>query len=118
MGDKEQQVIVWHNPRCTKSRMAMEYLRAKGVEPQVIEYLKNPATREDLEEVIDLLGIRPIDLVRRGEQEFKDFFAGKELTDSEWIDAMLKYPKLIERPIVIKGQKAVIARPAERIDEL
>lgn len=110
--------IIYHNPRCTKSRQGLALLKEKGIEPQVIEYLKEKPSKKELKEVIEKLGIKPLELIRRGEADFKSNFKGKELSDDEWIDAMLNYPKLIERPIVIHGNKAVIGRPTEKILEL
>jgi arsenate reductase len=111
-------ITVYHNPRCSKSRFALAYLDDKKVEYEIVEYLKDVPTKQELTSIIEMLGIRPEELIRKGETEFKENFKGKELTNNEWIDAMIRFPKLIERPIVIKNNKAVIARPAERIDEL
>ncbi|MDC0099062.1 arsenate reductase (glutaredoxin) [Crocinitomicaceae bacterium] len=110
--------IVYHNPRCSKSRMALVYLEEANKEYRVIEYLKESPTKVDLETVLIKLGIPAEGLVRKGEPGFKEHFKGKTLSENEWIDAMLKYPKLIERPIVVLGNKAVIARPIEKIDDL
>ncbi|MFT6245301.1 MAG: arsenate reductase [Salibacteraceae bacterium] len=98
--------------------MALAYLEEANKEYQVIEYLNERPTKADLESVLIKLGIRAEGLVRKGEPDFKEQFKGKILSENEWIDAMLKYPKLIERPIVVLGNKAVIARPIEKIDEL
>ena len=109
---------VYHNPRCSKSRMAIQYLEAEGKSFDIVEYLKEIPTAEDLEDVLNMLGMDPEGLLRKNEADFKDNFKGKSLSRSEWIEAMRKYPKLIERPIVIKGKKAVVARPTEKITEL
>lgn len=114
----KDQVTVYHNSRCSKSRCALDFLQEKGVEFQIVEYLKDIPTKEELKNIISKLDIQPEDLIRKGEDEYKDNFKGKKLTDDQWIDAMVKYPKLIERPIVLKGDKAVVARPAERILDL
>ncbi|MFT6501611.1 MAG: arsenate reductase [Crocinitomicaceae bacterium] len=98
--------------------MALAYLEEANKEYQVIEYLKESPTKADLESVLIKLGIPAEELVRKGEPDFKEHFKGKSLSEGEWIDALLEYPKLIERPIVILGSKAVVARPTERIDEL
>ena len=111
-------IIVFHNSRCSKSRCALEFLKEKGVDYSVVDYLKNIPTYKDLEEIISKLGIKPEALIRKGEEDFKANFKGKILSDSEWIEAMIKFPKLIERPIVIKGNKAIIGRPTERILEI
>lgn len=114
----KDQVTVYHNSRCSKSRCALDFLQEKGVEYTIVEYLKDIPTKEELKNIISKLDIQPEDLIRKGEDEYKDNFKGKKLTDDQWIDAMVKYPKLIERPIVLKGDKAVVARPAERILDL
>ena len=109
---------IYHNPRCTKSRQTLELIRNAGIEPEIIEYLNNVPSEAELKELIALLGIKPYDLLRRGEADFKDHFKGKDLSDDEWIAAMVKYPKLIERPIVVKQKKAVLGRPPESVKTL
>jgi len=111
-------IIVYHNPRCSKSRCALELLAEKKQAFDVVEYLKNTPTKTELQAIIDKLGIAPEALVRKGEDEYKLHFKGKTLSNDEWIAAMILFPKLIERPIVVVGNKAVIARPTERILEL
>jgi arsenate reductase len=111
-------IIVYHNPRCSKSRCALELLAEKKQAFAVVEYLKNTPTKTELQAIIDKLGIAPEALVRKGAEEYKQHFKGKTLSNDEWIDAMIQFPKLIERPIVVVGNKAVIARPTERILEL
>jgi arsenate reductase len=114
----KEQVTVYHNSRCSKSRCALDFLQDKGVQYTVVEYLKDIPTKEELKNIISKLGIQPEELIRKGEDEYKDNFKGKTLTDDQWIDTMVKYPKLIERPIVVRGDKAVVARPTERILDL
>lgn len=109
---------IYHNPRCTKSRQTLELLKKKGVQPQVILYLDDPLDEATLKKLIGYLKIEPIDLVRKSEPVFKEKFKGKKKTDLQWIKAMVKYPKLIERPIVVKGRKAVLGRPPENVLEL
>ncbi len=108
-------ITIYHNPRCAKSRQTLGLIEEKGRDFVVKEYLKNPPSKSELKKVIELLGIKPEQLVRKGEAEFKENFKGKELSDDEWIDAMVSYPKLIERPIVIEGDKAVLGRPPENV---
>lgn len=96
----------------------MELLQGKTGDIRIKEYLKEPPSREELNQVIGLLGIKPHELLRKGEPEYKDNYKGKDLTDSEWVDAMVAHPKLIERPIVIHNDKAVIGRPPENILEI
>jgi arsenate reductase len=111
-------VTVYHNPRCSKSRCALEFLSERTADFKVIEYLKDTFTKESLETLIRQLNIPAMDLIRKNEPEFKAHFRGGHLTDEEAIEAMLKFPKLIERPVVVKDGKAVLARPTERIEEL
>jgi arsenate reductase (glutaredoxin) len=106
---------IYHNPRCTKSRETLQLIRDAGLEPEIIEYLNDVPTESELKELIVMLGIKPYDLLRQGEADFKENFKGKDLSDAEWIAAMVKYPKLIERPIVVKQKKAVLGRPPENV---
>jgi len=110
--------LVYHNPRCSKSRQGLAYLTEKGIDPVVKEYLKENITEEELGKVIQQLGMKPEELIRKNEAEYKEHFKNKKLSDAEWIKAMVKFPKLIERPIIIHNNKAVIARPIENIDDL
>ena len=112
------QVEIYHNPRCRKSREALAYLEQKGQSPSVRLYLENPLTFDELKTLIQKLNIKPLALIRKNEADYKDNFKGIELSDTKWIEAMVKYPKLIERPIVVYGAKAVVARPASLIDNL
>lgn len=109
---------VYHNPRCSKSRLAIQHLEASGKSFEIVEYLKDIPTAAELNSILVKLEMEPEALLRKNEADFKENFKGKELSRQEWIEAMRVYPKLIERPIVIKGDKAVVARPAERIDQL
>jgi len=109
---------IYHNPRCTKSRQALQLLQEKGIEPEVIEYLKEPLTEDELLEVIDKLDITPEELVRKNEADWKENFKGKDLDDNEIVFAMIEYPKLMERPIIVNGDKAVVARPTEKLLEV
>lgn len=108
-------IKIYHNNRCSKSRCGLELLENSGKEYEVVKYLETSPTSEELKHIIDLLDIAPIELIRKNEAIWKDNFKGKELSDSDVISAMITYPKLIERPIVINGNKAVIGRPTERI---
>jgi arsenate reductase len=112
-------VKVWHNPRCSKSRLALQYLESKGCKVEVFEYLKIPPQRAEIEEVVALLGVNLKSVLRRGEAAFKDLNLGaEETTSEELLNAVLSNPILIERPIVVHGNKAIVARPTERIDEI
>ena len=109
---------VYHNNRCSKSRCTLAYLDDKKSDYEVIEYLKNPLSADQLKELLVQLGIPAAELIRKGEPDFKEHFKGKELNEQEWIESMVNYPKLIERPIIVRNGKAVIGRPTERIEEL
>lgn len=111
-------IKIYHNPRCSKSRETLQILEEKNEMFEVIKYLENPVSAEELQEIIKKLQLSPIDLVRTKEKEWKENFQGKELSDKDIIDAMVKFPRLIERPIVIKGNKAVIGRPPQKILEI
>lgn len=108
---------IYHNPRCQKSRQALQILKDKNQTPEIVEYLKEPPSKKELRNILKLLDLQAIDLVRKSEQIFKEQYKGKELSNEEWIDAMISSPKLIERPIIIDGNKAVIGRPPERVLE-
>lgn len=111
-------IKIYHNNRCSKSRCGLEILEKSGKDFEIVKYLENIPTKTELENIIQLLKIKPIDLVRKNEAIWKSDFKGKDLSDSEIIDAMINNPKLIERPIVINGNKAVIGRPTEKILEI
>ncbi|PKV75100.1 arsenate reductase (glutaredoxin) [Pontibacter ramchanderi] len=111
-------VTIYHNNRCSKSRQTLELLRDKGEELQVVEYLKDTPTTEELKTVLHKLGLKPEELLRKGEQVYKEQFAGKSYTDDEWLRIMTENPVLIERPIVVKGDKAAIGRPPEKVLEI
>ncbi len=112
-------VTLYHNPRCSKSRAALELLDSRGIKPGIVEYLKTPPTQETLGALLDMLGLEPRELIRRKEKEYA--MAGLDdpaLTRAQLIAAMIKYPQLIERPIVVRDGKAVIGRPPEKVLEL
>ena len=109
---------IYHNPRCSKSRQTLALLQEKGLEPEVVLYLDTVPTNDELKILIAKLQIHPIQLVRKGEAVWKEKFKGKELSDDEIIAAMISNPKLIERPIVVKDNKAVLGRPPENALEL
>ncbi|HHJ80474.1 MAG TPA: arsenate reductase (glutaredoxin) [Candidatus Tenderia electrophaga] len=112
-------VVIFHNPRCSKSRQTLQLLQDNGVEPEVVEYLKTPPTKARLKQVLNMLGLTPRQLMRHKETEYKEQgLADEALTDEQLIDAMLATPKLIERPIVINGDKAAIGRPPENVLEI
>ena len=114
----KNKIQIYHNSRCSKSRNSFNLLQEKGLDFETIEYLKTPPTKEELESLLKKLGFKAEQLIRKSEAIYKEKYKGKELSEVEWIEAMLEHPKLIERPIVIKGNKAVIGRPIENVVEL
>ena len=111
--------IIYHNPRCSKSRQTLQLLRDAGIEPTIVEYLKTPLAKDQLRNISQLLGLRPKDFVRKIENDFKDNDLSRFLEDDEKIiEAMSLFPKIIERPIVVLGEKAVIGRPPEKVQKL
>lgn len=106
---------LYHNPRCSKSREALQLLEEKGETIEIVKYLEKTPTHHQLKQVIELLGIKPIELVRTQEIDWVENYKGKNLSDDEIIDAMIEHPRLIERPIAIKGTHAVIGRPPEKV---
>lgn len=109
---------IYHNPRCSKSRNTLALLQEKGVEPVVIEYLKTPPDKAQLESLLTKLGLKPEQIVRKGEDAYKQNYAGKSLSDEQWLNALVEHPVLIERPIVVKGDRAVVGRPPENVLDL
>lgn len=109
---------IYHNARCSKSRCALDLLKEHGIEPEVVHYLKDAPSVEELEKLVMMLGIPAVQLVRKHEPLFKEKYKGLQLNEHEWIRVMHENPQLIERPIVVKGHKAVIGRPVEIVKEL
>ena len=108
--------IIYHNPRCSKSRQTLEILNQKDVNTEVVLYLENPPSIEEVTSILQKLGLDPRDVIRKGEEEYKLLnLKDQSLTENELITFMSENPKLIERPIVIKGNKAVIGRPPENV---
>jgi len=108
-------IVIYHNPRCRKSRETLEILETKKADYKVIKYLDTPLSAEKLGKILIILKIKPIELIRKNEAIWKENFKDLDFSDDELIQVMAKYPKLIERPIVINGDKAVIGRPPKRI---
>jgi arsenate reductase len=109
---------IYHNPRCSKSRQTLQLIKDAGVDVEIVEYLKSIPNKEELEMILMKLNLRPIDIIRKGEAIYKEKFKNSNFNDDEWIKIMIEYPKLIERPIVIKGNKAVLGRPPENVLDL
>jgi len=113
-----KKVSLFYNPRCSKCREALDILGEQGCEVEVIEYLKDTPTEKELKEVLKKLGLKPQDLLRKKESLFVEKYKDKKLTDDQWIKVMSENPILIERPVAIYGNRAVIGRPAERVVEI
>jgi len=109
---------IYHNPRCSKSRQTLSLIQENGVEPEVVLYLENIPTANEMKDLLSKLAISPMQLIRKGETAWKENYKGKELSDEQIIEAMIDNPKLIERPIVVKDNKAVLGRPPENVLEL
>ena len=110
--------VFLHNPRCSKSRAALELVNESGVELPVRKYLDDPLSVDELRKIVQLLGVRPIQIVRRGEPQFKELGLSDDTPDDEVLRAMAEHPILIERPIVVRGNRAVVGRPPELVREL
>ena len=111
--------VLYHNPRCSKSRGALELLQERGIEPQVVRYLDTPPDAATLRTLVRKLGIRPRELLRTGEEEYRSLrLADESVGDDAIIEAMAAHPRLIERPILMREERAVIGRPPERVLEL
>ncbi len=109
-------ITIWHNPRCSKSRQALQLIRDRGVAPTVVEYLKTPPSEAELSDALEKLRLEPRDLMRKKEAAYDELSLGDEgLTPAELVTAMVQNPLLIERPIVFRGQRAVIGRPPETV---
>ena len=110
--------IIYHNPRCRKSRETLQLLEQNGVNFEVVKYLDEVPSVEELQDLLKMLNMKPIDLVRKNEQIWKENYKGKTLDEAEILEAMHKNPKLIERPIVVHHKKAALGRPPENILDL
>lgn len=111
-------VTIYHNPRCSKSRQTLQLIRDAGVEPEVVEYLKSPPTVEEIDAILRKLQLEPLDAMRHKEAVFRELGLSNESSRDEAISAMAENPILIERPIVVRGQRAVIGRPPENVNGL
>ena len=111
-------IKIYHNPKCSTSRSALQLLQEKNIEHEVVNYIDNPLTEAELEELLDNLGMDAFELIRINEQIWKTEFAEMEMDDNELILLMIEYPQLMQRPIVENDGKAVVARPIERLIEV
>ena len=111
--------IIYHNPRCSKSRLTLELLKEKGINPKIILYLEKPPSEKQLVSILKKLNYGARDLLRKGEAEFKEHnLSDESKSEQDLIRAMIEFPKLIERPIVIYGERAIIGRPPENVLEI
>jgi arsenate reductase (glutaredoxin) len=112
-------VVIYHNPRCSKSRQTLELLEARGIKPKIVEYLKQPPSAAELKAVLNKLGMKPRDLLRQGEARYAELgLRDRDLPDDVLIALMVANPILIERPIVVSGSEAAIGRPPEKVLEI
>ncbi|WP_312514123.1 arsenate reductase (glutaredoxin) [Stutzerimonas nitrititolerans] len=113
------ELTLYHNPRCSKSRSALELLEGRGLTPTIVRYLETPPTAAELQDVLNKLGIAPRQLLRTGEDEYKQLdLANPDLSDEQLIEAMVAHPRLIERPILVAGDRATVGRPPEKVLEI
>lgn len=113
------ELTLYHNPRCSKSRAALELLEARGLKPEIVRYLDSPLSTSELKELLNKLGLTARQLLRTGEDEYKTLeLADAGLKEAQLIAAMVEHPKLIERPILVAGDKAIIGRPPEKVLEI
>jgi len=117
-----EKIIVWHNPRCRKSREGLaaagQLAKKLGTSVEIRRYLDHPPTADELKKVLQMAGLSPRDILRKQEKVWKEQFKGKDFSDEELLQIMADHPKLIERPLVIYRNKAVLARPADKVNEL
>jgi arsenate reductase (glutaredoxin) len=112
-------VTIYHNPKCSKSRRALELIRGRGIEPTIIEYLEQPPSASELEDLLKKLGLEPRALIRTGEADYEaSGLAAPTLTREQLVAGLAAHPRLIERPLVVNGSRAVVGRPPEKVLEL
>ena len=109
---------IYHNPRCAKSRQTLQLIRDAGKEPEIVEYLKTPPTFKELKGLLQKLKLSVNDIIRKNEGLYKEQYRHKTLSENEWIEILVKNPVLIERPIVVEGEKAILGRPPENVRKL
>ena len=109
------EVVIYHNARCSKSRSACALISERKIEAKIVEYLETPPNKAELRALLHKLGMKPGELVRRGERIYQETYANREMSDEQWLDALVAHPILIERPIVVCGERAVIGRPPEKV---
>ncbi|RLD76967.1 MAG: arsenate reductase (glutaredoxin) [Bacteroidetes bacterium] len=109
---------IYHNTRCKKSRAGLQYLQGKTSDFEIVEYLKDELSIAELTEIFKKLGIKPEEMIRKQEKVFKEDYKGKSFSNAEWIKIITENPKLLNRPIIVKDEKAVWGDPPENIDKL
>ncbi|HET6226759.1 MAG TPA: arsenate reductase (glutaredoxin) [Bacteroidia bacterium] len=112
---KKEKITIYHNTRCTKSREACSLLEEKGIDFDTVEYLKTPLNQTEIKALLKKLNLKAEELVRKSEPLYKEKFANKKITEAQWIKIFSENPILIERPILVKGNKAIIGRPVEKV---
>jgi arsenate reductase len=115
---RDDSLTIYHNPACSKSRETLALIKASGITPRVVEYLKNPPSEVELTAIVHKLGMAPAELVRTNETVFRQKYSGRNLSDQQWIQALAADPILLQRPIVVRGDDAVIGRPPENAKRL
>jgi arsenate reductase len=113
-----EEIVLYHNNKCGKSRSALALLREKGLEPQLRYYLVDPPSRQQLVELLRKLGMKAEDLVRKNEPLYRNRFGGRTYSEEEWVDILAANPILVQRPVFIRGDRAVVGRPPEKVLEL
>ena len=111
----EKSIVIYHNSRCSKSRSVCALVSERKIEAKIVEYLETPPNKVELRALLRKLGMIPAELVRRGERIYQETYANREMSDEQWLDALVAHPILIERPIVVCGERAVIGRPPEKV---
>ena len=111
----EKSIVIYHNSRCSKSRSVCTLVSERRIDAKIVEYLETPPNKAELRALLRKLGMKPGELVRRGERIYQETYANREMNDEQWLDALVAHPILIERPIVVCGERAVIGRPPEKV---
>ena len=111
-------IKIYHNPRCKKSREGLKYLEEKGLEFEIVDYIKESLSVDELSKLIDMTGLQPEELVRKQEEDYKKNYKGKSFSKEEWVKILVENPKLLQRPIVVNESKAVWAQPPDNIAKI
>lgn len=114
----KKKITIYHNPRCSKCREAMDVLKGTNCEIEIVEYLKDVPSKKELKDLLMKLGLKPLDVIRTNEPVFEKKFKNKKFTDAEWLQVIVENPILLQRPIIVDGYKAVIGRPVEKVIDL